>query len=388
MSVINQMLQDLEKRADGDGTHAGARYTQAGVAAPSARRGGAKWWLVFLLIALLAGGMFLAQSRRQTVELESKQVSVKESALKSDLPATQNLASGVSVIELQHQSLSLSELGLRLKLSTQVNPANLVKNLETNNQPIDVTSSIPKALPTSAPITPVDSIKAEKESLKTATSLEHEKTRNQTVVSEKQATAPVIMVKEISEQQRAETEYRQATIYQQQGRANEAILSLQNALKLDSLHAPARQLLISLLLENKRHEDAIRELKQGLVIEPSQLNFSMILARLLVERAKLNEAIDTLQRNQNLAQDRPDYLAFLAALQQKIGRHQDAVQLYRQALKKHPHNGVWWMGLGISLQAEGKASEAIEAYQQAKQQSGLSAELQAFVEQKIVNLQK
>ena len=387
MSVINQMLQDLEKRAEGDSTHAGARYTQAGVAAPNARRGVAKLWLVFLLIALLAGGMFLVQSRRQTVELELKQVSVKESVLNSDLPATQNLASGVSAIELQHQSPSLSELGLRLKLSTQVNPANLVKNLETN-KPIDVTSSIPKALPTSASITPMDLIKTEKESRKTVTSLEEEKTRNQTVVSEKQATAPVIMVKEISEQQRAETEYRQATIYQQQGRANEAILSLQNALKLDSLHAPARQLLISLLLENKRHEDAIRELKQGLVIEPSQLNFSMILARLLVERAKLNEAIDTLQRNQNLAQDRPDYLAFLAALQQKIGRHQDAVQLYRQALKKHPHNGVWWMGLGISLQAEGKVSEAIEAYQQAKQQSGLSAELQAFVEQKIVNLQK
>ncbi|WP_395010391.1 hypothetical protein, partial [Undibacterium sp.] len=209
MSVINQMLQDLEKRAEDDSTHAGARYTQAGVAAPSARRGIVNWWLVFLLIALLAGGMFLVLSSRQTVDLESKQVSVKESALKSDLPVAQNLATGVSVIELQHQSPSLSELGLRLKLSTQVNPANLVKNLETN-KPIDVTSSIPKALPTSAPITPMDLIKTEKESLKTATSFEHEKARNQSVVSEKQATAPVIMVKEISEQQRAETEYRQA----------------------------------------------------------------------------------------------------------------------------------------------------------------------------------
>lgn len=387
MSVINQMLQDLEKRAEDDSSHSSARYIQAGVAVPSSHRSGTKLWIVFLLIAVLTGGTLLVVSRWQSAAFVSKQALVNESALKSDSRFTPNLVSDVTAIELQNQSPSLREMGLRLKLSTQVNTAALVTKPKLD-KPIDITPSVPKALSISAPINSIESINTNKESLKTATSSELESTRNQAKLSEKQATEPTTMIKEVSEQQRAETEFRQATIYQQQGRANEAILSLQNALKLDSLHTPARQLLISLLLENKRHEDAIRELKQGLVIEPSQLNFSMILARLLVERAKLNEAIDTLQRNQNLAQDRPDYLAFLAALQQKIGRHQDAVQLYRQALKKHPHNGVWWMGLGISLQAEGKASEAIEAYQQAKQQSGLSAELQAFVEQKIVNLQK
>jgi MSHA biogenesis protein MshN len=95
-----------------------------------------------------------------------------------------------------------------------------------------------------------------------------------------------------------------------------------------------------------------------------------------------------LQKNQGLAQDRPDYLAFLAALQQKTGHHKEAVQLYRQALKKHSQNGVWWMGLGISLHADGMNQEAIEAFKQAKMQGGISAELQAFIEQKIEVLQK
>lgn len=403
MSLINQMLQDLEKRGEAETAHSGARYAQFGSHVPV--RNNSKYWrliflgLGFLLIAFLIYDKFFSQSIFQSNPVP---VVSKEHAL---LVAPISIASPTAAIPVQvqdAQSPVMNEMGLNLKLTTQVNSAQLAaiddismdgdqgkKNNQATNTALNDTPSQTSSVQVSKAPVPIknselDQQKTQKQSTSAAT--------NKSLEDAVKSTTPIAtssaMVKEVSAQQRAEGEYRQATVYQQQGRVNEAIQVLDNALKSDPMHSAARQLKISLLLEAKRHDDAIRELKLGLVNEPGQLNFSMILARLLVERAKLNEAIEVLQKNQGLAQDRADYLAFLAALQQKTGHHKDAIQLYRQALKKHSQNGVWWMGLGISLQADGASQDAIEAYKQAKLQSGLSSELQAFVDQKIGQLQK
>jgi len=403
MSLINQMLQDLEKRGEAETAHSGARYAQFGSHVPL--RNNSKYWrliflgLGFLLIAFLIYDKFFSKSIFQSNPVP---VVSKEHALLVAPISTASPTASVPVQVQDAQSPVMNELGLNLKLTTQVDSAQLAaiddiskrgdqgkKTNQASNAALNDTPSQASSIQVSkAPVAVKNSELDQQKTLKQSTSAATNKTLEDAVKSTTPIATSSAMVKDVSAQQRAEGEYRQATVYQQQGRVNEAIQVLDNALKSDPMHNAARQLKISLLLEAKRHDDAIRELKLGLVNEPGQLNFSMILARLLVERAKLNEAIEVLQKNQGLAQDRADYLAFLAALQQKTGHHKDAIQLYRQALKKHSQNGVWWMGLGISLQADGASQDAIEAYKQAKLQSGLSSELQAFVDQKIGQLQK
>jgi MSHA biogenesis protein MshN len=211
---------------------------------------------------------------------------------------------------------------------------------------------------------------------------------NQTAVLAKNnvGSEPSKFIKEISPQQKAEGEYRQATVLQQQGRAAEAIQMLEQALQTDAQHTAALQLLIGLLIESKRQDEAMRWLQQALQADSGQPRLAMILARLQVDRAQVGSAIETLQKSLPQASEQSDYLAFLAALLQREARHKAAVDLYQRALKKNPQNSVWWMGLGISLQAEQRNAEALDAYSRAKAVGGLSNELLAFIEQKISQL--
>lgn len=425
MSLINQMLQDLEKRGETEEQQPVARYTQLGNHAPNTASNKI-WFFVFFAFVVVFVLVWFRDSLFSKSSMASQKTSVPISAVAASQASSSSASSIAPADAIARSAETASEIladvgsfGLSLKLSTQVNAIptasssstlsnasseNAVFQMEKRDQRYAV-SGLPNngvrdaleragdSLLSKAPAAKTDELSSpeSQKTLKTTTANLANKSLTQVGAQASANNSPslqTVMIKEVSAQQRAEGEYRQATVYQQQGRQTEALQALEAALKSDPLHSAARQLKISLLLEAKRHEEAIRELKQGLVVEPAQLNFSMILARLLVERAKLNDAIEVLQKNQTLAQDRPDYLAFLAALQQKIGHHKEAVLLYRQALKKHSQNGVWWMGLGISLQADGLNQEAIEAFKQAKMQGGVSAELQAFIEQKIEVLQK
>jgi MSHA biogenesis protein MshN len=200
---------------------------------------------------------------------------------------------------------------------------------------------------------------------------------------------PVAVTKQIKEagpQQRAENEYQKASSLIQQGRNGEALPVLEQALRMDPQNATVRQTLAGLLVDARRNDEAIARLQEGLATDRSQPGMAMLLARLQVDKGDLRPAIETLQRTQSYAGDRADYHAFVAALYQRDSRHKEAVEHYIAALRKSPQNGIWWMGLGISLQAENRLNEARDAFVRSRATSTLPPDLLAFVEQKVSQL--
>jgi MSHA biogenesis protein MshN len=186
--------------------------------------------------------------------------------------------------------------------------------------------------------------------------------------------------------QRAENEFREATLAMQQGRKSEALAGFEQVLLIDAKHAGARQALIAVLLDDGRTDEAMRNAREGLELDARQAGLAMILARLQLEKNDLRGALGTLERARPYAAERADYVAFHAALLQRDERHKDAVEQYMLALRKMPQNGLWWMGLGISLQAERRNAEAQEAYRRARASNVLSPELAAFVDSRLAQL--
>ena len=378
MSLINKMLLDLDKRG-ADAVGAEPMYAQIRTvnSLPSRRA----WRWVFLPTAIFGGilaWLLLTQFLPNWTTRQAAIPFIVNQAVPVVLPSSKillaNAPQAVEPAAAPEVAMPpIADLPLFLKLSDGLdkNPVSITTATAKNVAPV-VVAKVER-------MSPDASEKTDKNKL--VQTLPLLKPSDQSAVVSK-------FTKEITPQQAAEGEYRQATVLQQQGRTAEAVSMLEQTLKSDAQHTAARQTLISLLLESKRHDDAMRWLQQWLSADRNQLGMAMILARLQVEKGMTPSATETLQRSLPFAQDKPDFLAFMAALQQRQSHHKEAADLYREALKRIPQNAVWSMGLAISLQADGRNQDALDAYKQAKDGSGLSPELLAFVEQKISQLQR
>ncbi len=397
MSLINQMLQDLEKRQPGALTSTAPPTL---VAVPATRRIHPAWWAVPLVLILAGAFVWLVVFRSA-----SKPVVVTTSPI-ANSPIAKKVAIPFQPIQSPHQAPIDS-------LSHNNGPAQVTAvSLPVKNIAV-VAPPAPAVLPEKAQAPPQREKPGgvaltelhEPEGVPadlalTHVSVDQTKTKPPIGVSkplpkisvlsqEKQAAstgAVTKQVKEFTPQQQAENAYRKAVAFVQQGREKEAADELTHALQLDPRHTAARQTLVGLLLEANRYGDAERKLQEGLAIAPGQPELVMILARLQVERGDIRGGLASLERALPYASDNAPYQAFLAALLQRDARHREAIEHYLLALRNAPQTGVWLMGLGISLQAENRLPEAREAFSRARTSNTLSPVLQAFVEQRLKQL--
>lgn len=209
--------------------------------------------------------------------------------------------------------------------------------------------------------------------------------RNQ-VAAKAGTSSPISPLKQISPRQHIENEFHKANQTAQQGGTEEAIAGYEGVLRLDPLHHEARMALVGVLLGAKRNADAERVLQDGLKRDSHAAPLAMLLARLQVERDALPLALETLQKTLPYAEQQPDYHAFVAALLQRQNRHKEAVTHFQIALQLVPGNGIWLMGVGISLQALQRNEDARAAYQRALGSNSLSPQLQEFVQKRLKEL--
>lgn len=373
MSLINQMLQELDARqADANGnSHFGPS-----IRAVPERRGVHPAWWVALVLALILGGVVTWLMLQPPASEAAARLPLKFDAELTAPKAAAELPP-VAPVEVVSEPVLPFPPSI-VEEAVAATPAVIESNETVSRQIASPQTSVKESRPAAA-VSAAKPVAAPAPATSAAPAAARSEPETPIQVHKE--------IRELSPQQLAENEFRRALMSMEQGRSAEAIERLERSLKLDPRHIGARQTLIGLLLDDKRRDEAIRTAREGLKLDVRLPGLAMILARLQTESGALGAAIDTLEKTLPYAENKADYHALFAALLQRDQQHGKAAEQYLLALRQEPQSGVWWMGLGISLQAQQRTAEARQAYIRAREAGNLSAELLAFVEGRLKQVQ-
>lgn len=190
-------------------------------------------------------------------------------------------------------------------------------------------------------------------------------------------------IRPLKNSQLAEIAYNKAYQYLDQGRMSRGKEHLRQALSLYSHHIKAREMLAGIYIKSGHYVGAAELLREGIKIAPDYSLFAKLYARVLLEQNNPQLAIQILEKSATAADVEPDYHALLAATYQRVKNYNKAVAIYLQLVKINPSIGVWWLGLAISLEKSGKEKEALDAYQRAQKSGNLSTALIKFAHNRI-----
>ncbi len=190
-----------------------------------------------------------------------------------------------------------------------------------------------------------------------------------------------------SPEQVAEAEFRRGVSLLNQGRVSEAEDLFAAALVTLPGHEAARQALVALHLEQRRIDEARRLLQEGVALHPGNPRFAAVLARILIERKDNAGALEVMNGIKAPVQGDAEIQSMRGAVLQRLGRHAEAAQAFQDAVRSEPQNGAAWIGLGLAFDALNRKPEAAEAFQRATATGTLGAEARAYAEQRARNLQ-
>ena len=354
MSLLNKMLDDLEKRQTTAG--AGQPISKDIFLSSPTRKGFNGPMLLLVLVAVAAGvGVWVWINNQKPVA----QPPVAQMTAANTLPEANPVP---------------------------VTPVPAAENEPSPTPPVPVTlAAATEAV--AKPAKPPTGTRQKVAGKKAATKLAAIAMANEKVTPDSPADL-ASSIKVVSPQQRSDNFYRQAISLMQQSRDQEAQHALRQALDANPANHNARQLLAGLLVDAGRNAEASTLLQDGLDIAPGHSGFSMALARLQFENGSNEESLATMEQGLSTADDDAEYHAFLAVLLQNKGRHGEAAQHYITALRSNPSKPNWLIGAGISLRAENKMGDAAEAFQRAIDTGELPLEVAQFADQQLKEIRQ
>jgi len=181
----------------------------------------------------------------------------------------------------------------------------------------------------------------------------------------------------------AESLFREGVAMLNQGRVTEAQQDFTAALKRYAAHEPARQALVSILIDRGQLDEARRLLEEGLALNPAQAQFAMVLARIHVEQRNYTAAADVLKASREAGREDADYQVLLGAVLQRLGRHAEAADALLSAVELKKQAAATWVALGVSLEATGKKAQAVEAYRRSLLATTGNQETRSYAEMRI-----
>lgn len=194
-----------------------------------------------------------------------------------------------------------------------------------------------------------------------------------------------IVNKQIRPEQEVNVQIQRAVDQEQKGRLNEALGILRQVLNTSPQSEDARQLLAAYLFESKQEQEAVAVLQSGIKQFPGQIGLSKSLAKWQMARGQSEAVLQTLKPAANLFIQDAEVQWMLAMAYQQTGQHAAALPHFERAITLRPGHAPWIVAYAISLQAAGQPAQALQQLQQAYNLP-LSDRLSEFVGQRIRQL--
>ena len=417
MSLINKLLQDLERRQISEVPEERLPGNlRSVVLPPRPPRYGLVIGATFLLTAAL-GGAWIYVSSRLTAAPELVQRQATPPAVVAALvpppqvpKSTEPAAKEIEIARpevLAAPKAAVPPVPAELKAKPVAEPAVEVKaavpksaampQAAESKAPVPKPAAMPQVVEAKAPV-PKPAVVPQVVEAKAAPTPPAAVVRTPSSAGDPVATADVAakpddglnlrMVKTVNSQQLSENLYKQAVSMVQQGKSKDARPLLRKVIEVTPTHVSARQMLASLMVEGGSIGEASALLREGVKLSPEQAGLRVNLARLQLESADTDAAMATLEQGLGTAGDDAQLHAFYAVLLQRSSRHDEAVKHYLVALRSDPSMPNWLVGLGISLQSVGRESDAGDAYLRARDSGRLPAPLASFVDTRLAQLKR
>ncbi|SIP97591.1 lipopolysaccharide assembly protein LapB [Aquipseudomonas alcaligenes] len=119
---------------------------------------------------------------------------------------------------------------------------------------------------------------------------------------------------------------------------------------------------------------------------PQDSELRLLLARAQLQAGDTQAAVATLEQHAPGLMQEPTYHALLAASYQQTGQWQQSAALYRQLIALRPAQATWQLGLAIALEQLDQPAEAARHYLQALQGAGLDGSTRRFASERAAAL--
>ncbi|MGY3885983.1 tetratricopeptide repeat protein [Aeromonas aquatica] len=379
MSVINQMLRDLEQRQGG---------TEAAVYVAPVRRQG--WWMLVLTllcglaIGILGWRTWIYWQQSQRVQIPTAMAGISQST--SDVSHIKAASSSVTAPAVMPLSAALSlSTPPEAAIAAATSPAGTMEPAALEDLPAaDDEPPAPQLEPEEMAN---DEVVPSDEELQP--DLQAELAAEQGAIAAAPPRKPGVLKIEtvdLSEPELAALAERKATTAMAKGQMREAQDNYYQVLAHDPHNQGAREQLAGLLYGEGRLTEAGQVLEEGLRLAPQQADFRLLLARVAIGEGDRQKALGWLTGYQPELASNMDYYATWAGLTQELGQNAQAAELYVKLLRQQPDQGRWWLGLGVAEDGQGHSQRALDAYRNAQLHGNLGEASARWLEQRIAQL--
>lgn len=372
MSLINQMLRDLEQRKPNQSEPNRPLSLQLPQSYKNSNNSNYLW----IALIAIAMGFIVYQNIKQPslppIRAEKPQQAEVQIDNDINLSLAPTLASTnhtEAEIAAEQQPSPNAEASLSLTASNDNS-----SNSTPSAKPYSTTQPAQKVVgvaQTSQASTTEALIKPPKPSQKPSGKISAQKAKNQTPPTRRSAESNIQAL------------YRQAQ--------NSASLMmrkeiLKDLLTIDPQNLSARNLLLQTLLKSNAQAELDMFLQESLQLFPNHLAFITSQAHRQIQRKQFSAAIATLERVDSSQIKEPIYLSLLAASYQQQQQYQQAVTIYQKLTIIQPDKAEHWLGLGLCEEHLHHNQTAIMAYQQALNKNTLNSPVVDYIKQRLISL--